>query len=66
MDFIYVPFVIDVFPRKLFGLRVINRMRPQLILDALEQALCAKRKHKGVIVIHSNRNKYESIWLSEA
>jgi putative transposase len=63
--FVYVAFVIDVFSRKLVGWRVMKTMQTQLILDALEQALWARGKPKGVIH-HSDRgSQYVSIRYSE-
>ena len=63
--FVYVAFVIDVFSRKIVGWRVLKTMQTQLILDALEQALWARGKPKGVIH-HSDRgSQYVSIRYSE-
>jgi len=63
--FVYVAFVTDVFSRKIVGWRVMKSMRTQLILDALEQALWARGKPKGVIH-HSDRgSQYVSIRYSE-
>jgi transposase InsO family protein len=63
--FVYVAFVIDVFSRKVVGWRVMKSMQTQLILDALEQALWARGKPKGVIH-HSDRgSQYVSIRYSD-
>jgi putative transposase len=63
--FVYVAFVIDVFSRKVVGWRVLKSMQTQLILDALEQALWARGKPKGVIH-HSDRgSQYVSIRYSD-
>lgn len=63
--FVYVAFVIDVFSRKIVGWRVLKSMQTELILDALEQALWARGKPKGVIH-HSDRgSQYVSIRYSE-
>lgn len=63
--FVYVAFVIDVFSRKIVGWRVMKSMQTQLILDALEQALWARGKPKGVIH-HSDRgSQYVSIRYSD-
>ncbi len=63
--FVYVAFVTDVFSRKVVGWRVMKSMQTQLILDALEQALWARGKPKGVIH-HSDRgSQYVSIRYSE-
>jgi transposase InsO family protein len=40
--FVYVAFVTDVFSRKIVGWRVLNSLRSDLALDALEQALHAR------------------------
>ena len=52
--FVYVAFVIDVYSRYIVGWRVLKHMKTALILDALEQALWARGKPKGVIH-HSDR-----------
>jgi putative transposase len=59
--FVYVAFVIDVFSRYIVGWRVLKHMQTDFILDALEQALWARGKPKGVIH-HSDRgSQYLSI-----
>ena len=63
--FVYVAFVIDVFSRYIVGWRVLKSMRTDLVLDALEQALWARGKPRGVIH-HSDRgSQYLSIRYSE-
>ena len=63
--FVYVAFVIDVFSRYIVGWRVLRSMQTNLVLDALEQALWARGKPKGVIH-HSDRgSQYLSIRYSE-
>ncbi len=63
--FVYVAFVIDVYSRFIVGWRVLKSMRTDLVLDALEQALWARGKPKGVIH-HSDRgSQYLSIRYSE-
>ncbi len=52
--FAYVAFVIDVFSRAIVGWRVSNSLRTDLALDALEQALHARRDVAG-LVHHSDR-----------
>lgn len=47
--FVYVAFVIDVFARMIVGWRVSRTMRTELVLDALEQALHARRPGDGLI-----------------
>lgn len=62
--FVYVAFVIDVFSRQIVGWRAMRTMQTDLILDALEQALWARGKPKGVIH-HSDRgSQYLSIAYS--
>ena len=59
--FVYIAFVVDVFSRYIVGWRVLKHMQTDLILDALEQALWARGKPKGVIH-HSDRgSQYLSI-----
>lgn len=63
--FVYVAFVIDVFSRYIVGWRVLKNMRTDLVLDALEQALWARGKPRGV-THHSDRgSQYLSIRYSE-
>ena len=59
--FVYVAFVVDVYSRYIVGWRVLKHMQTDLVLDALEQALWARGKPKGVIH-HSDRGtQYLSI-----
>lgn len=51
---VYVTFVIDVFSRMIVGWRVATSMSASLVLDALEQALWARRVTEG-LVHHSDR-----------
>jgi transposase InsO family protein len=63
--FVYVAFVIDVFSRAIVGWRVSNSLRSDLALDALEQALHARRSTQG-LVHHSDRGvQYLSIRYTE-
>jgi len=63
--FVYVAFVTDVFARRIVGWRVARTMRTDLVLDALEQALWARRSAQGVIH-HSDRgSQYLSIRYTE-
>ena len=65
VGFVYVAFVIDVFSRRFVGWRVSNSLRTDLALDALEQALHARREANGV-VHHSDRGtQYTSIRYTE-
>jgi transposase InsO family protein len=63
--FVYVAFVIDVFARRIVGWRVANSLRTDLVLDALEQALCSRTGTQGLIH-HSDRGcQYLSIRYTE-
>jgi transposase InsO family protein len=63
--FVYVAFVVDVYSRYIVGWRVLKHMKTDLILDALEQALWARGKPKGV-THHSDRgSQYLSIKYTE-
>ena len=66
-DFVYVAFVIDVFARRIVGWRVSRSMQADFVLDALEQALYARRHERdGALVHHSDRgSQYVSIRYSE-
>jgi len=59
--FVYVAFVIDVYARCIVGWRVSTSMKTDLVLDALEQALWA-RKNCRELIHHSDRgSQYLSI-----
>lgn len=63
--FVYVAFVIDVYSRRIVGWRVASSLRTDLVLDALEQALCARSGTQGLIH-HSDRgSQYLSIRYTE-
>jgi len=47
--FAYVAVVIDVFSRKIAGWRVMTSLKTTIALDALAQALCARKPEKGLI-----------------
>jgi transposase InsO family protein len=65
VGFVYVAFVTDVFSRRIVGWRVARSLRTELVLDALEQALWARHRPKGLIH-HSDRgSQYLSIRYSE-
>ena len=49
---LYVAFVIDVFARRIVGWRVSSSMRTDFVLDALEQALCARQPERDSSLIH--------------
>lgn len=65
--FVYVAFVIDVFARRIVGWRVSSSMQTEFVLDALEQALFARRSSReGELIHHSDRgSQYVSIRYSE-
>jgi putative transposase len=44
---VYVAFVIDAYSRRILGWRAATSMKTALVLDALEQALWARRRHGG-------------------
>ena len=52
--FAYVALVIDAYSRFIVGWRVSNNLRTDLALDALEQALWARRPDSGRLVHHSD------------
>lgn len=64
---LYVAFVIDVYARRIVGWRVSKTMHTDFVLDALEQALHARRPlHCGGLVHHSDRgSQYVSIKYTE-
>ena len=63
--FVYSAFVIDAYSRKIVGWRVSRSLRSDLALDALEQALYARRGANG-LVHHSDRGvQYLSIRYTE-
>ncbi len=63
--FVYVAFVIDVFARRIVGWRVSRSMHTELVLDALEQALHARRPQSGLIHHSDHGVQYLSIRYSE-
>ena len=50
--FVYVAFVIDVFARRIVGWRVSASMRTDFVLDALEQAIYARRGDALTGLVH--------------
>lgn len=63
--FVYVAFVIDVFARRIVGWRVSRNPTAAFVLDALEQALHARRPTES-LVHHSDRGvQYVSIRYTE-
>jgi len=64
--FAYVAFIVDVFSRFIVGWRVSRNMKTDFMLDALEQALYARKLDKGGLIHHSDRgSQYVSIRYSE-
>jgi len=53
--FVHVAFVVDVFARRIVGWRVSRSAQTAFVLDALEQALHARRPVEGGLVHHSDR-----------
>jgi putative transposase len=63
--FVYVAFVIDVYARRIVGWRVSRTPTASFVLDALEQALHARRPSES-LVHHSDRGvQYVSIRYTE-
>ncbi len=64
--FVYVAFVIDVFARRIVGWRVSRSMTTDFVLDALEQALYARKPQDVALIHHSDRgSQYVSIRYTE-
>jgi transposase InsO family protein len=65
--FVYVAFVIDVYSRRIVGWRVSSSLRTDLVLDALEQAICERQdEREDRLVHHSDRGcQYLSIRYTE-
>jgi len=65
--FVYVAFVIDAYARRIVGWRASRTAHAGFVLDALEQAVCARRPvHGGGLVHHSDRgSQYLSIKYTE-
>ena len=65
--FVYVAFVVDVYARFIVGWRVGGSMHTDFVLDALEQALYARRPQRDdALVHHSDRgSQYVSIRYTE-
>ena len=61
----YTAFVIDVFKRVIVGWKVSNHVNTQLVLDALNQALDARDRPKGVIHHSDKDSQYLSIKYGE-
>jgi transposase InsO family protein len=67
--FAYVAFIVDVFSRFIVGWKVSRNMKTDFVLDALEQALYARKpdtSDKSGLIHHSDRgSQYVSIRYSE-
>lgn len=63
--FVYVAFITDVFARYIVGWRVNRSLHTDLVLDALEQALWARRKFEGLIHHSDHGCQYLSIRYTE-
>jgi transposase InsO family protein len=65
--FVHVAFVVDVYARFIVGWRVSGSMHTDFVLDALEQALYARRPQRDdALVHHSDRgSQYVSIRYTE-
>ena len=73
--FAYVAFVIDTFANRIVGWKVSRSAKTDFVLDALEQALYARRPvHNGGLIHHSDRGgqgslnrssqHFQFLWLS--
>jgi putative transposase len=62
---VFVAVVIDVFSRMIVGWRVSTTMRTEFVLDALEQALHARRDIQGLIHHSDKGSQYLSIRYGE-
>jgi putative transposase len=60
IGFVYVAFVIDAYARRIVGWRVSRTAHAGFVLDALEQALHARRPVQGGLVHHSDSQKIEA------
>lgn len=64
--FVYTAFVIDVFARMIVGWQVSRSARTDFVLNALEQALHARRPFNRGLIHHSDRGvQYVSVRYSE-
>lgn len=63
---VYVAFVVDVFSRKIVGWRAATSMTTDLVLDALEMAVWARKGKVDGVTCHSDAgSQYTSIRYSE-
>ena len=65
--FVYIAFVIDTFANRMVGWKASRSAKTDFVLDALEQALYARRPvHKGGLIHHSDRgSQYVPIRYTE-
>ena len=56
--FVYVAFVIDAFARRIVGWRVSRTAHASFVLDALEQAIHARKPAKGSGLVHHSDSEY--------
>ena len=64
--FAYVAFIIDVYSRFIVGWKVSRHMKTDFVLDALEQALYARKPDRNRLIHHSDRGtQYLSVRYSE-
>ena len=63
----FVAFVIDVYARRIVGWRVSSHMRPDFVMDALEQALHVRQpQQESRLIHHSDRgSQYVSVRYTE-
>ncbi|WP_422822420.1 DDE-type integrase/transposase/recombinase [Vreelandella populi] len=62
---VYVPFLIDIYAHCIVGWRVATSMKTALLLDALEQALWARKHRQGLIHNSDRGSQYLSIRYTE-
>ena len=67
---VYVAFVIDAYSRRILGWRAARSMRTELVLDALEQAVWTRNRHRdqdlsGLIAHSDAGSQYTSIAYTE-
>jgi transposase InsO family protein len=65
VGFVFVAFVIDAFSRMIVGWRVSRKMNAELTLDALEQALWARKVKNGLVHHSDHGSQYLSIAYSQ-
>ncbi|MCL2895855.1 IS3 family transposase, partial [Brenneria tiliae] len=51
---LYLATVIDLYSRRIIGLSLSNRLKKQLVIDALEMAI-KQRRPTGKVIVHSDR-----------